>query len=83
MASVADRVRKVIADQLDLDERLVVLPEMEFDGDLGTDALDMVEIEIALEHEFTIRIPDERTFRTVGEAVEYVEGAVLERAGRL
>ena len=56
--AVEDRVKKIIAEQLGVEEEEVV-PEASFVQDLGADSLDTVELVMALEEEFDIEIPDE------------------------
>ena len=58
MEPVADRVKKIIVDQLGVEEELVT-PDASFVDDLGADSLDTVELVMALEEEFGIEIPDE------------------------
>ena len=74
MEPVADRVKKIIVDQLGVEEELVTL-EASFVDDLGADSLDTVELVMALEEEFGIEIPDEdaEKITRVKEAVEYIE----------
>jgi acyl carrier protein len=51
--------------------------EKEFIGDLDVDSLSMVEIVVAAEEKFGVRIPDDevKNLKTVGDAVDYIEGA--------
>jgi acyl carrier protein len=74
MEPVADRVKKIIVDQLGVEEELVTL-EASFVDDLGADSLDTVELVMALEEEFGIEIPDEdaEKITKVQEAVSYIE----------
>src|SRR5215510_9397126 len=74
MEPVADRVKKIIVDQLGVEEELVT-PEASFVDDLGADSLDTVELVMALEEEFGIEIPDEdaEKITRVKEAVDYIE----------
>jgi acyl carrier protein len=74
MEPVADRVKKIIVDQLGVEEELVTA-EASFVDDLGADSLDTVELVMALEEEFGIEIPDEdaEKITKVKEAVEYIE----------
>jgi acyl carrier protein len=74
MESVADRVKKIIVDQLGVEEDLVS-PEASFVDDLGADSLDTVELVMALEEEFGIEIPDDAAEKItrVKEAVAYIE----------
>ena len=74
MEPVADRVKKIIVDQLGVEEETVT-PEASFVDDLGADSLDTVELVMALEEEFGIEIPDEdaEKITRVREATEYIE----------
>ena len=74
MASVADRVKEIIVDQLGVNPEQVD-PEAKFIEDLGADSLDTVELVMALEEEFGAEIPDEEAekLKTVGDAIKYVE----------
>jgi acyl carrier protein len=74
MEPVADRVKKIIVDQLGVEEETVTA-EASFVDDLGADSLDTVELVMALEEEFGIEIPDEdaEKITRVREAVDYIE----------
>jgi acyl carrier protein len=74
MEPVADRVKKIIVDQLGVEEETVT-PEASFVDDLGADSLDTVELVMALEEEFGIEIPDEdaEKITRVKEATDYIE----------
>ena len=74
MEPVVDRVKKIIVDQLGVEEELVT-PKASFVDDLGADSLDTVELVMALEEEFGIEIPDEdaEKITRVKEAVDYIE----------
>ena len=78
MASVFDRVKAIIVDQLGVKEE-EVLPAASFVEDFNADSLDLVELMMALEEEFSgptnkIEIPDEdaRRIVTVKHAVDYI-----------
>ncbi len=75
MATVDERVKKIIAEQLGVEEGEVT-PEASFVEDLGADSLDTVELVMALEEEFEIEIPDEDAEKilTVGKALDYIKG---------
>ena len=75
MSTVADKVKKIVVDQLGVSEDQVT-PEAKFIEDLGADSLDQVELVMALEEEFESDIPDEdaEKLTTVGAAIEYIEG---------
>ncbi|MEP7033243.1 MAG: acyl carrier protein [Actinomycetota bacterium] len=67
------KVRKVLAEQLAVDEAQVV-PDARFAEDLNADSLDLVEAVLALEEEWNIEIPEEEMegVKTVGQAVTLV-----------
>lgn len=74
MASVDERVKHIIVEQLGVDEE-EVKPEASFVDDLGADSLDVVELVMALEEEFGVEISDEdaEKLSTVGKAMEYIQ----------
>jgi len=74
LATVLERVTKVIVDRLGVEENEVKL-EASFTGDLGADSLDVVELVMELEDEFDMEISDEDAegMGTVGDAVSYIE----------
>ena len=69
-----DRVKEIIAKELEVDAKQVV-PEAKFIEDLGADSLDIVELVMALEEEFGLDIPDEDAdkLKTVGDAMNYLK----------
>jgi acyl carrier protein len=74
MASVEERVKQIIVEQLGVDEGEVT-PTASFVDDLGADSLDTVELVMAFEESFGIEIPDEdaEKIATVKDAVDYIE----------
>lgn len=70
---ILDKITGIIAEQLDV-ETSEVSPEKSFTDDLGADSLAIVELVLALEEEFGIKIPDDKvdSIKTVGDAVEYI-----------
>lgn len=77
MASVFERVQKIIIKQLNIDEEFVTGDAM-FVDDLGADSIDSVELIMAFETEFKIDIPekDAEGFRKVDDVVRYLESRV-------
>ena len=80
MATVLERVRSIIVEKLAVDESEVV-PAASFADDLNADSLDLVELIMAFEEEFsndesTLEISDEdaESIATVQQAVDYLEG---------
>ena len=76
MASVEEKVKQIIVEQLGVDEGEVT-PNASFVDDLGADSLDTVELVMAFEEEFGVEIPDDQaeTIVTVGDAVKFLEKA--------
>ncbi len=74
MATVSERLRNIIVEQLGVEESEVV-PGASFTEDLNADSLDLVELIMSLEEEFKLQISDEdaEKITTVGEAEEYIE----------
>ena len=68
------KVREIISEQLGVaaDE---VTPEASFIEDLGADSLNIVELVMALEEEYSMEISDEdaEKIRTVKDVVTYIE----------
>ena len=73
MENVEQRVKKIVAEQLGVNEA-DVKNESSFVNDLGADSLDTVELVMALEEEFETEIPDEdaEKITTVQQAIDYV-----------
>ena len=73
MANVDERIKKIVAEQLGVEEDQVTV-EASFMDDLGADSLDTVELVMALEEEFDIEISDEdaEKIQTVQNAIDYV-----------
>jgi acyl carrier protein len=74
MSDIAEKVQKIIVDQLGVDAANVK-PEKSFVEDLGADSLDLTELIMAIEEEFDIEIADEdaQKIQKVQDAVQYIE----------
>ena len=86
MAAIFERVKKIIVEQLGVDDEEVV-PSASFVDDLGSDSLDLVELIMSLEEEFSdsskkIEIPDEDAEKilTVQDAVDYIRDQGIQDA---
>jgi acyl carrier protein len=77
MASVGEKVKSIIVDQLGVSEGEVT-ESASFVDDLGADSLDTIELVMAFEEAFSIEIPDEdaEKIRTVKNAIDYIESHV-------
>jgi len=73
MSDIEQRVKKIVAEQLGVNEADVKI-DSSFVDDLGADSLDTVELVMALEEEFECEIPDEEAEKitTVQQAVDYI-----------
>lgn len=72
---IFEKVKAIIAEQLDVEDVESITMETSLMRDLEADSLDAVEIMMALEDEFEITIPDEEAeeFANIGDIVDYVE----------
>jgi acyl carrier protein len=73
MSDIEQRVKKIVAEQLGVNEAEVKI-DSSFVDDLGADSLDTVELVMALEEEFDCELPDEEAEKitTVKQAVDYI-----------
>ena len=79
MAAIFERIKRIIVEQLGVEDEEVV-PSASFVDDLGADSLDLVELVMSLEEEFSnpsqkIEIPDEDAEKiiTVQDAIDYIK----------
>ena len=72
--SAEDRLKKIIAKELSVSEEEVT-PDASFIEDLNADSLDLVELIMALEEEFNVKISDEEAdkIKTVRDAMDYLQ----------
>jgi acyl carrier protein len=81
MASVDERVKKIIVEQLGVKDDEVT-NEASFVDDLGADSLDTVELVMALEEEFGVEIQDDEAEKitTVQQAIDYITAHMQDAA---
>jgi acyl carrier protein len=74
MSDIAERVKKIIVEQLSVKEE-EVKPQASLMDDLGADSLDTVELVMAFEEEFDTEIPDEdaENIKTVQDVIDYIK----------
>lgn len=71
-----DKVKAIVVEQLGVDEAEVTI-DSTFIDDLGADSLDIVELIMAFEEEFSVEIPDNvaEKIKTVKDTVEFIDSA--------
>src|SRR3954447_7816175 len=71
---IEEKVKEIIVEQLGVNPEQVT-PTASFIEDLGADSLDIVELVMAFEEEFSVEVPDEdaEKLQTVGDVVKYTE----------
>ena len=75
MSDVAEKVKKIIAEHLGIDDMDKITADAKFIDDLGADSLDTVELVMAFEEEFGTEISDDAAEKilTVKDAIAYIE----------
>jgi len=75
VSDITDKVISIVGEQLDV-PREEITRDSSFVDDLKADSLDIVELVMALEDEFDVKIPDEDydKIKTVGNAIDYING---------
>ena len=80
-AEITQKVTDIVADQLDVSKDQIT-PETSFVDDLGADSLDIAELVMEFEDEFDLNIPDDQQgIKTIGDAVNYIESQLKQKAG--
>jgi len=84
VATISERIKRIIVEQLGVEEEEVI-PAASFVDDLGADSLDLVELIMSLEEEFSnpsrkVEIPDEdaEKIRTIQDAIDYIRDLGVE-----
>ena len=72
---IFEKVKDLIADQLDVADKDNISEASSITDDLGADSLDVVDLVMALEDEFSVEIPEDEVenIKTVGDIVKYIE----------
>ncbi len=72
---IFEKVKDLIAEQLDVDDKESITETSSITDDLGADSLDVVDLVMALEDEFSVEIPEDQVenMKTVGDIVKYIE----------
>jgi acyl carrier protein len=72
--SIEEKVKDIIVEQLGVNPEQVT-PQASFIEDLGADSLDIVELVMAFEEEFSVEVPDEdaEKLQTVGDVINYIK----------
>ena len=80
--SIEEKVKDIIAEQLGVNPEQVT-PQASFIEDLGADSLDIVELVMAFEEEFSVEVPDEdaEKLQTVGDVIKYIEERAKKEGG--
>ena len=75
MSEVSEKVKKIIAEHLGIDDMSKITDDAKFIDDLGADSLDTVELVMAFEEKFGIEIPDDaaETIQTVQNAIDFIQ----------
>jgi len=73
MSEIEQKVKSIVAKQLNIQDE--IKPENSFVDDLGADSLDVVELVMAFEEEFSVDIPDDKAenIKTVSDAIKYIQ----------
>ena len=71
---VFEKLREIIAEQLDISEELIAM-ESNLMEDFDADSLDLVDLVMSVEDEFGVEVPEEavENLKTVGDVVKFIE----------
>ena len=74
-----EKMKEMLSEQLNC-EASIITPETSFKDDLGADSLDLFELVMALEDEYSVEIPAEdlESLATVGDVMNYLKGKGVE-----
>jgi len=80
--TIEEKVKDIIVEQLGVNPEQVT-PQASFIEDLGADSLDIAELVMAFEEEFSVEVPDEdaEKLQTVGDVIKYIEERAKTQGG--
>jgi acyl carrier protein len=80
--TIEEKVKDIIVEQLGVNPEQVT-PQASFIEDLGADSLDIVELVMAFEEEFSVEVPDEdaEKLQTVGDVINYIKERAKSQSG--
>lgn len=69
-----EKIRRIISEQFETDEEYITL-KTQFEDDLDADYIDMIDLAMTLEDEFSVEVPDEaiEKFKTVADVVSFLD----------
>lgn len=72
---IFEKVKELIADRLDVEDKDSISEDSSITDDLGADSLDVVDLVMDIEENFSIEIPEDQVenIKTVGDIVKYIE----------
>ena len=72
---IFEKVRDLIAERLDIADKDSITETSSITDDLGADSLDVVDLVMDIEDEFSVEIPEDQVenIKTVGDIVKYIE----------
>ena len=72
-----EKVRKILSEQFEYDEELIT-PETQFENDLDADYIDMIDLAMTLEDEFSVEVPDEalEKIESVSDLIDFLESSI-------
>lgn len=70
-----EKIAEIVAEQLHVSPGMVITEETSFKQDLRADSLELMELVMALEDEYGIKVEDEEleNFETVGDVIDYIK----------
>lgn len=69
-----EKIKEILSEQFDVDEEYITLDTM-FEDDLDADYIDMIDLAMTFEDEFSVEVPDEalEKFKSVADVIDFLE----------